>query len=137
MRYERYNNERALAYAAFLREFEWDYYYTVTFRHYRKDHLAAIRDVAALLLPDPDIDRCFIVAEGNKGVGCHLHGLVYYGFLELMPSPCILWRHLFHKFGRAQVQRITSARDVTNYCSKYVVKDLNQCYYDFLGDSWG
>lgn len=131
------------AYADYLQEFSWDFFATVTCRQDRRDPLALKRDVWQAFRPH--CSRGFIAIEPHKTGMLHAHG-IFRSKLADMPShswysargtvpeqtPLMLWSTAFHRFGRSKVELINGHADVTNYCSKYVVKTNYE--YDFLGN---
>lgn len=116
--------------------YHWDYFFTITNRKERRDSLAFIRDVKDSLQRIGG-RKVFIACEPFRySHNLHAHGLVTgehapAGWLPeySLELPWSAWRHLFKRFGRSRVEYIRSARQVSEYCSKYVSKIS-------AGDNW-
>ncbi len=123
-------------YAEFLQEHHWDYFLTVTFRKPRMDPYYAIRDVWRCV-EDHQATRGFLVAEPHISRNLHIHGIVSGAPPEWRPEidlPWVIWNDCFHRFGRSKIDLVRSQGDVAGYCSKYVVKQLNQGdHYEIFG----
>lgn len=124
-----YDTEVTEAYAAFLQEFPWDYYSTVTFRRSRRDPIAASQ-VVSRSLSTLGASRGFLAVEGHKSGFLHVHALSRHTLNPNLQASSA-YTYLFKAHGRATVEPIRDSGKVTAYCAKYVVKG-NQ--FDFLGD---
>lgn len=130
--------------AAFLQEYPWDYFMTVTCRFPRRDSIALMRDInQALTVAECDLwsnldkinlpGRIFIACEPHKfSYNLHAHGLIW-GGPGLYP-PKLLQKTLDKRFGRSQVGVCSSQQQVSSYCSKYVTKRGDGDNYDFFGN---
>jgi len=123
--------------SSWLENLPWDYYWTITFKHARRDSIAAIRDITSELHRQ-GCSRAFIGMEPHKvSHNLHAHGLLLgssvaglsrnAGYLPGSTTQC--WRDLFHRFGRSRVEHINDSKQVAAYCSKYVTKITD-------GDNW-
>lgn len=132
------NSETKEQYAEFLQSFEWDYFATITFKHERHDTLKAISDVWEFLNAKPvqPVSRAFLAAEPHQTGALHLHGLLLANFNTTwrpLPEARHLQYILDKRFGRSRIEAAREDGAVTNYCSKYVVKNNNLYDYAFLG----
>lgn len=122
------------SYSRYLQSFDWDYFATVTFRKDWRDSIKAHETVWENLAPY--CSRAFLAVERHRypNYNCHVHGLLKTHTFETgspMFTPEFLWVGLYVHFGRTQVEEIREMSQVSNYCSKYVVKRLSD--YAFYG----
>lgn len=121
-----------------LRGKDWDYYITVTTRKIWKDSIALSRECYKKLTEITAVERAFLATEPYYiRSGVHLHGIVkvddkYRQFVK----PYKIWRGLYSRFGRSDVQMVKSGEDVSSYCSKYVVKGEGDYYFWGRKDYW-
>ncbi|WP_445665085.1 hypothetical protein [Fodinibius sp. AD559] len=52
-----------------------------------------------------------------------MHGLLRFRLTE-RPTAKTIWQRWFNKYGRAKVEVIESREAVSNYCCKYVTKQM-------------
>ena len=124
------------AVADFLESKMWHYFFTITFRHPRRDVISIQRDVTRHLRGFTR-GRAFIAIEPHKSSLAHVHGLIRSS--SVLPSfmAKTLWVELFSRFGRSTVSPVRSQHQVAGYCSKYVAKG-GAYEYDFIGgkEAW-
>lgn len=128
------------AYSEYLQQYRWDYYATVTFREPRKDPYYAMKAVSGFLWRESGAGRAFLAAEPHKSGDLHIHTIMAqpikrgYRIYPGMGTPEEVWQGLFDRFGRSKVEPIRGAGDVSDYCSKYVLKGQKVAdHYSFLG----
>jgi hypothetical protein len=132
------------AYSEFLQSREWDFFATVTSRSPRKDNLAFIRDFRQIAHNGfPWEYRGFVAVEPHRSGMIHIHSLLYYeqpytpgGVPWYHPDASSLQSKFNFVFGRSRVDNINSRLDVSNYCSKYILKTDRGFEYDFIGEGW-
>lgn len=117
--------------ASWLQSFHWDQFITVTFREPRQPHTAqaTLRQVERVVR-QTRYGRLFLGTELHINRTLHVHGLLQGpGTVVRFPGlPDALWRDLYRRFGRSQVQWVRSKEAVSNYCTKYVTKELTEWY---------
>lgn len=119
-------------------QFDWHYFFTATFSFPRNPHWAESSvEQARALLQQHHPGHMFIGVEFHTLGTLHLHGLLekpaltYVGPIAYDRSEGVrqqTWRHLFRRFGRADVQYVRKLRSTANYCAKYVTKEM--AYYN-------
>lgn len=131
--------------AAWVPEYSWDFFGTITNRNPRRDGLAFMRDIAEA----PGYERLLITLEPHKlNRNLHAHCLI------ATPEPASLpwrgehygpytasdfWEKWFHRFGGTRVETIRCMQDVADYIAKYVTKVTDGDNYGFYGQdelSW-
>jgi len=98
----------------------WDVWFTGTFRYpiYKCDVASGITErFMAHNLPARPV---FYAVEWHPGGhGCHVHALI------ASSGSCYrsgLWRSWFDRYGRARVEPVKQADQVSSYCAKYCIK---------------
>lgn len=119
-------------------QFDWYYFFTATFRNPVLPHAGESAVMAArATLAQHHPGHMFIGMELHRLGTVHLHGLLEKpelsgnGPIKYVNDWGIkrdTWQHLFHRFGRADVQYVREKEAVANYCTKYVTKAL--AWYD-------
>jgi len=121
-------------YAAFIRQFQWDAFYTITCRKPRRDTIAFVRDVREKLFNANPQTRSFIAIEPHRTGMLHAHGLVHWhDALEKEYVRTYFNKRARQLFGFSRFSQIRSNNAVNNYCAKYVTKN-DDYEYDFFGD---
>ena len=127
-------------YSDMLKAYNWDYFFTVTFRSPRREPYYAMKHVWSDLQKH-HVGRAFMGVEPFVSGDLHIHGLLSGrppGWLPEIDLPWDIWDSLFHRFGRSKVEACNSPLAVASYCSKYVLKAQSSCidHYDFFGDAF-
>ncbi|MBA7707643.1 hypothetical protein ES703_116519 [subsurface metagenome] len=93
------------------------------------------------------VERAFLAVEPHETGDLHIHGLLKLPEsrfeLDSYPRSDLrnggaydLWRTTFKAFGRSKVEVVHSPYQVSQYCSKYVVKETrHQDCYNFYGQA--
>ncbi|MBA7709764.1 hypothetical protein ES703_118689 [subsurface metagenome] len=133
-------------YSDYLQSLTWDYFATVTFRTPRRDPIRAGNSVWGVV-HKAGVQRAFLAVEPHETGDLHIHGLLKmpdemfdrqdYARSDLRAGRAYdLWRSVFNVFGRSKVEMVHSPYDVSQYCSKYVVKETkHQDCYNFYGQA--
>lgn len=130
---ERNHQEIMEAYSQFIQSYDWDFFFTVTFRRERNDGIRAHEHVWSCL-KSAGAHRVFIATESGRLTGrIHNHGLFAYKCRPVNSLGCgEMFERLHRSFGRSQVSPCRSPSATAEYCSKYVMKGLRD--YDFYGE---
>lgn len=136
-------------YAEWLQNEEWDYFFTGTFglnkysetkqddidevkRYKSKDNWGDITPNGARRACERFFRKykskelvVLFIEFGSMYGKVHVHGLLRF-HPAYKPSAKLIWEHWFTKYGRAKVEVIESRKNVSNYCCKYITKDLHQ-----------
>lgn len=129
------------AYANWLLGYDWDAYYTQTFKNRRNDGTNAAIACWYILENRLSWTRGFIAVETHRLGGVHLHCLLSDELLDWnnIPRATNELKHRFTStkkymdkaFGFSHISSARNQATVNLYCSKYVVK--NNGDYFFLG----
>ena len=85
-------------------------------------------------LQNCNVGKAFIAVEPHKSCsGLHVHGLMSFAGNNEKLRPYLVWRNLFEEYGRSKVDYIRSKENVSDYCAKYVTKEMGWWDYDFYG----
>lgn len=117
-------DSRQEAFTTWLKTYNWDYFFTTTFRSRRREPYYALKNVYRVLKTQ-NVVRAFLVAEPHKSGDLHLHGLLSgpTGLREgEMYLPWYIETTLSHFFGYSKVEMCNSQEAVAGYCAKYVMK---------------
>lgn len=128
---ERNRQEDALkeAWACFLGGFNWDYFFTVTFRSPRQSwHSEGTVNQLAKYLARRHVGGVFVGTELHRSRAIHAHGLinplpVFLGGSEGL-DPRWYEEELTRMFGWSRVSWVKDIGGVTGYVTKYCVKGL-------------
>jgi len=90
--------------------FPWEASVWSAKRCYEKFMSKELRGTEFFYSPEPNPNR----------EGFHIHAL-WYCSKEIERR--LAWSQWFQRYGRARIEPVRSNEDVTNYCSKYVVKE--------------
>lgn len=132
--------ERKAAYCDYLQGFRWDYMATITFRGVRRDSIHAVKQVYSTLRETGFVNRAFLISEPHTTGFIHYHGLLFDGKPRTDRECTAIARYLkagvSNEFGFSHVNKIRDMRAVTGYCTKYVLKGLEDdaVDYQFLGN---
>jgi len=123
-------NEVRDGFAEFLQRWRWDYFITVSFRTPRQPFhaLSTVSEVARVIKARSD-GRFFLGTELHLNRTLHVHGLFQSTAVSNVArgvTAQYLWQDFFEAFGRSQVRKVRSREAVSNYCSKYVTKELTE-----------
>lgn len=126
------------AYTNWLTTYNWDYFFTATFRSPRREPYYALKHVRNEL-EKHGACRGFLGAEPHVSGDLHIHGIVSGPGGTWKPDIALPWviEEAFNKrFGRARVQACNSQEAVTGYCAKYVLKGQGHAsdHYEIFGD---
>lgn len=121
-----------------MRKYEWEYFFTTTFRSPRREPYYALKHVQHAL-QDCNCARGFLGAEPHKSGDLHVHGIVAGrppGWEPSIALPWVIFDRLEKRFGRSKVEACNSSMAVTSYCSKYILKDQSNCqdHYSIFGN---
>lgn len=124
-------------YADWLRGYNWDYFFTTTFRRPRKEPYYAIQSVWHTL-EQHNVKRGFLGCEPHQSGDLHIHGIVAGAPPRWQPEIDLPWEiygDLFKNFGRSKVEACNSHEAVTAYCSKYILKQQSRVcdFYEVFG----
>lgn len=129
------------AYADFLTNYNWDYFFTATFRSPRREPYYAMKSVWSEVRRHGAM-RSFMGVEPFLSGDLHIHGLLA-GWSTDTPAlgidlPWEIWKALYTRFGRNKVEMCNSRERVTSYCAKYILKGQSSAsdHYEFFGESW-
>lgn len=128
-------------YANYLLGFEWDAYYTQTFRNRRNDGCNAVTACWYYLQGRLSWTRAFVAVENHRLGGVHLHALLsddlrdWSSVAEGNRSQSLQLkatkRYMDKAFGFSHVTTARNQATVSLYCAKYVTKTDGDYY--FLG----
>ncbi|MCW9713362.1 hypothetical protein LQ318_10625 [Aliifodinibius salicampi] len=122
MRNENYKQRKQ--YANWLSTEKWDYFFTGTFRFEDISANGARRAAQRFFRGFTTKELIVLFIESGKLYGkVHLHGLLRFRF-DQRPTAQTIWKRWFDKYGRARVETIESREAVSNYCCKYVTKQM-------------
>lgn len=124
-------------YAEWLKEYNWDYFMTATFRKPRREPYYALQHVW-YELKRHWVARAFMGVEPHQSGDLHIHGIIAGsppGWKPEIALPWDIWQGLFKRFGRARVEACNTREAVSLYCAKYVLKQQSRVvdYYDVFG----
>ncbi len=123
-------NEVQDGFAEFLQRWRWDYFLTVSFRTPRQPfHALSTLSEVARVIRARSAGRFFIGTELHLNRTLHVHGLFQSASVSDANAKSIaglLFRDFLARFGRSQVRAVRSREAVSNYCSKYVTKELTE-----------
>lgn len=104
----------------------WDNFITITFRNPRMPHnaISTLNGIEKVLRSAGAV-RGFIGTEMHQSRMLHIHGITAHHTADSLQRT-LLWRTLFHRYGRSQVTAIASREDVAKYVTKYCTKDLTE-----------
>jgi hypothetical protein len=68
----------------------------------------------------PDVDYFYAIERNPSRDGNHVHALWH---RPMSISRKGAWSEWFGRYGRARIEPVNSAEDVTGYCAKYVTKE--------------
>jgi len=68
----------------------------------------------------PRVSYFYAVEKNPGGLGHHIHGLLY-GTKDL--RRCVVWKKWFDRYGRNRLEPIRNHKSVTDYSTKYVIKE--------------
>lgn len=122
--------------AGFLQQYTWDAFFTATFsKPANTPSLACDRVLRAM----PYCTRAFVAAEPHKLGNYHAHGLIYANpeRLSLAGAEHVLdsFTSNLKRYGWSSVSAIRDKGAVSNYCSKYITKDMSD--WRMIGDRDG
>lgn len=118
------NYEVREQYSNWLSKERWDYFFTGTFRFEDISPNGARRAALRFFRGFPTKELIVLFIESGKLYGkVHLHGLLRF-YLTERPTAKTIWQRWFNKYGRAKVEVIESREAVSNYCCKYVTKQM-------------
>ena len=124
-------------YSGYLQGFKWDAMLTVTFRKPRKDPIYNRQQIWNSEISS-FAKRAFLISEPHTTGFLHYHGLVKFVSGAGGPKHMCNWleTNLTNRFGWSAVSPIRNMQEVAGYCSKYVVKSIEDSAidYDFMGD---
>ncbi len=134
-------------YSAWLMSLPWDYFFTGTFglnyydnlkeddteevqRYKKRNNWGDITPNGARRVCERFFTKyksreliVLFIEFGAMYGKVHVHGLLRFNPVE-KPTASLIWEHWFSKYGRATVEEIKSRENVSNYCTKYITKDL-------------
>lgn len=125
------------AWVELLGRFEYDCFFTLTFRNPATSSILAIDRASRLLtkffksIHHPL--RSFVVAEQHQSGLYHVHGLLHLGALSSLHAEQILtalWKAGFDRFGRCSFELVQDPSRVRSYVSKYLIKKV--CDHRFV-----
>ena len=129
-------------YSDWLQTYNWDYFFTATFRSPRREPYYVQKHVWAELQKH-EVARAFMGVEPFASGDLHIHGIMSGrggGFEPEIALPWEIWRGLFDRFGRAKVEACNSRAAVSTYCAKYIMKaqHIVSDHYGVFGnaESW-
>ncbi|GAI95198.1 unnamed protein product [marine sediment metagenome] len=136
--FERRGQETRRQYAEWLQGYNWDYFFTSTFRNPRKEPYYALKHVLNEL-KEHDVARAFLGVEPHQSGDLHIHGILAgrgEGMRPEVALPWDIWDGLFKRFGRAKVEACNTQEAVTGYCAKYILKEQGRAadYYEVYGN---
>lgn len=117
------------SWAKFLERFEFDCFFTLTYRAPATSAILSIDRASRLLGKFYDSLKIplqsFIVAEQHESGTYHAHGLLRLGTLNKENQVLLcraLWKAGWQKYGRCSFELIRSSEDVRAYVGKYLTK---------------
>lgn len=118
--------EYKAAFARFLWQWPFDWWFTVTFRQGVPQHRAAsvLNAVGHQVHRLTGSTLLFAATEPHRSGDVHVHGLVCTRPKGLAHSPAEVWSSLFRTYGRSEFRQSRSPTAVSTYCAKYVCKHL-------------
>jgi hypothetical protein len=127
------------AYTDWLKSYNWDYFFTTTFRSARREPYYAAKHLWTELKKF-NVGRSFVGVEPHQSGELHCHGLIAGVAPGWKPELCLpwdIWNGLFKRFGRSKVEACNSQEAVTGYCAKYILKQQSRVcdYYYVFGDA--
>lgn len=123
MNYER-NYKLQEEYSKWLSNESWDYFFTGTFKFEGITPNGARKAAERFFRGFPTKELVVLFIESGSLYGkVHLHGLLRFS-LDGKPTAQTIWGRWFNKYGRAKVEVIESREAVSNYCCKYVTKEM-------------
>lgn len=128
------------AYAGWLQQYQWDYFFTTTFRSPRREPYYALKNVWSEL-EKHRVARAFIGVEPHRTGDLHLHGILAglgADWVLGIDLPSNIWSALFKRFGRSKVEACNNHDAVSLYCAKYILKAQNSVidHYGVFGDKY-
>lgn len=131
-------------YANYLLGYEWDAYYTQTFKRRRNDSINAAIATWSVLENRLQWTKGFVAVEKHKLGGVHLHCLlnndlrdwtnIHSAVRDLGIQKSATKRYMDKAFGFSHISSARNQVTVNLYCAKYVTKSDGD--YFFLGH-WG
>lgn len=125
-------------YANYLLGFEWDAYYTQTFRRLRHDGCNAALAVWHKLCSRLEWTRAFVAVENHKLGGVHLHALlsndlrdwtyINTGLRSQSRQFEATKKYMDKAFGFTHITSARNQATVNLYCAKYVTKNDGDYY---------
>lgn len=117
----------ATEWLAWLSNYPWDWFLTVTFRDMvpMRRQESVLHAVGETLRHSHIVKRLFLISEATKAQALHLHGL-YASSAEDFVKPyqkLDIRRVLLERFGRNKVEVPRGFADVSRYVTKYCLKD--------------
>lgn len=137
------NNSKAReAWATFLASYSWDAWFTSTsasriVRRHPISLCGKVQDMVFAISPIT-VQRFFVAAEEFALGDWHCHGLVKWFDLDTKPlgyPPLLEFATGLSKIGYSRVERANSIVAVSEYVSKYVIKD-SPWEYNIAGTGW-
>jgi len=137
-------SELGEVYSRYLESKRWDTFITVTFRKPRRDSIYNGQSVWTYLHERYPVQKAFLISEPHTTGFLHYHGLL--GFYPAWnPTRHELINGLqneeieegcYRVFGRTDVSAIKMLENVASYCTKYVLKavDNPSVDYNLYGD---
>lgn len=119
------------AWREFLSRWRWDWFLTITFRQPRLPHHASssLREIGRTIERETD-GRYFLGTELHVNRTMHVHGLLQAPGASDGPASKLvasnIWLAFYDRYGRSQVRRVRSREAVSDYCTKYVTKELTE-----------
>lgn len=127
-------------YAAYLQEYYWEDFFTITFRSPRKEPYYAAKSIWNELVRY-NVKKAFIAIEPHQSGDLHAHGIMsgnIRGWLPEMALPWDIWGGVHKRFGRSKIEACNSPEAVTMYVTKYLLKQQTRVcdYYYLMGDKF-
>ena len=123
MQYER-NYQLQEEYSTWIKSLEWDYFFTGTFQDWDITPNSARRNSERFFGQFETRELAFLFIESGSLYGkVHVHGLLRFD-PDRKPPASFIWELWFKRYGRAKVEVIDSREAVSNYCCKYITKQL-------------
>jgi len=127
----------SIEYANYLMSFDWDAFYTQTFRNRRNDGHNSVNACWHYLENKLGWTKGFVAVESHRLGGVHLHCLLSNELADWSQGNPVRSQYIQTKsymqkaFGWNHIESARNQATVSLYCAKYVCKD-NGDYY-FLG----